>query len=283
MTTRIIEIEGLTHSYPDGTEALHGIDLTIDRGEMVALIGENGAGKTTLAKHLNGLLKAGAGRVRVAGMDAALTPVARLGKTVGYVFQNPDHQIFNETVAGEVAFGLRNLGLGSSAVRERVARALTAVGLSEYSQACPFHLSRGQRQRVALASVLAMQTDVIVLDEPTTGQDHRESLEIMALVQRLHQKGHTIIFITHDMSLVARFARRVVVLGNGRVLADGAVRDILSRAELLARTCLEPPAITRLAGRCAELGIPGNLLTVEEMYRCLSRQMERGVRVEHCG
>lgn len=283
MSETLIEIQRLVHRYPDGTEALRGIDLSVGRGEILALIGENGAGKTTLAKHLNGLLKASAGRVTVAGRDPARTGVARMARTVGYVFQNPDHQIFHHTVAAEVAFGLKNLGLEAAAVEARVNRALTAVGLGGRHAACPFQLSRGQRQRVALAAVLAMQTEIIVLDEPTTGQDHRESLEIMKLVQRLHRKGHTIVFITHDMSLVARFARRAVVLGEGRVLADGPVREVFRRHEVLARTYLEPPSVTRLAARCAEFGLPDNLLTVDEMHRLLRRELNRREQVEQCG
>lgn len=280
MTTPLIEIRGLTHRYPGHIDALANIDLIINQGEMVALIGENGAGKTTLAKHLNGLLRPTRGRVIVAGMDTARTAVARLSRTVGYVFQNPDHQIFHETVATEVAFGLHNLGLEAAAVRTRVRRALAAVGLAAHHDACPFHLGRGLRQRVALASVLAMGTDVMVLDEPTTGQDHREAQEIMALVRELNARGHTIIFITHDMSLVALFARRAVVLGHGRVMADGPARDLLCQPELLARTGLEPPMITRLARRCAALGIPGNLMTVREMHGALNRALERRGRRE---
>ncbi|HHW42745.1 MAG TPA: energy-coupling factor transporter ATPase [Desulfotomaculum sp.] len=265
----VLRVENLCFSYRAGEPVLQNVSLEIHRGEIVALIGQNGAGKSTLARHFNGLLKPERGRVLVDGRDTAGEPVAALARTVGYVFQNPDRQIFHDTVAREVAFGVQNMGYSREEVDRRVQRALAAVGLEGCAGAYPFALSRGQRQRLALASVLAMEPPVIILDEPTTGQDYRESMEIMELVDNLNRRGHTILFITHDMSLVARFARRVVVLCRGRVLMDGPVRQVFSQPDVLGQTFLRPPQITRLAQSLEAYGIPGDVLTVEELYRHL--------------
>lgn len=275
----LIRTENLTCCYGN-LAVLKNISLEITKGECVAIIGQNGAGKTTLAKHFNGLLKPSSGKVYIKGRDTAPLKVSELARTVGYVFQNPDHQIFHDTVAKEVAFGLKNLRLAGREVAERVAAALEAVGLSDYCQAHPYSLSKGQRQRVALASVLAMQTEAIVLDEPTTGQDYRESVQIMDMVKALNEKGHTIVFITHDMSLVARYAKRVIVLCKGEILADGDGRSILTRPDLLKKTCLYPPQITALAQALAKYAITPDVLSVEEMYEKL--QKLRGEKIGRC-
>ncbi|SHF01778.1 energy-coupling factor ABC transporter ATP-binding protein [Desulforamulus putei] len=269
----LIDIKGLSYSYEQGQPALQDINLTIYPGELVALVGQNGAGKTTLVKHCIGLLRPQTGRVTVCGQDAAKTRISHLARQVGFVFQNPDHQIFHDTVQKEVAFGLQNLGLPRDEIEKRVAAALRDVGLQHLAQVYPHRLSRGQRQRVALASVLAMQTRIIILDEPTTGQDSLERLQIMELVRDLNREGHTILFITHDMTLVARYARRVIVLCQGRVIADGSTRDVLSQTQLLAQTLLEPPQITLLANRLNGLLTPGSevILTVDEMVEHLHK------------
>ncbi|MDI6906593.1 MAG: ABC transporter ATP-binding protein [Thermoanaerobacterales bacterium] len=272
----VLEVQDLHFRYPGAPEdALRGISLRIAPGEMVALIGQNGAGKSTLARHFNGLLRPTAGRVLVGGRDAAGLKVSALARHVGYVFQNPDHQIFHDTVGGEVAFGLHNLGVPRTEIRERVAAALEFVGLAGTEETYPFELSKGQRQRLALAAVLAMRTGVIVLDEPTTGQDYRESRQIMDRVKELNEAGHTIVFITHDMELVARYAARVVVLGQGRVPADGGVREVFARPEVLRLTDLRPPDITRLAQRLNRPEIPRDVLLVEEMA-CVLRSLAVG-------
>lgn len=265
----IISVENLSYSYGGGEPVLKNISMEIARGECLAIIGQNGAGKTSLAKHFNGLHRPTSGKVFIDGKDSARMKVSGLARTVGYVFQNPDHQIFNDTVGREIAFGLKNLGLSAGDIDDRVAKALEAVGLSSHHRTYPFNLSKGQRQRVALASVLAMQTQVIVLDEPTTGQDYRESAQIMEMVKKLNEKGHTIIFITHDMSLVADYARRAVVLCSGEILADGNVRSIFSMPELLARTYLNPPQVTALAQGLGKHQIPPDVLTVDEMFNLL--------------
>lgn len=265
----VVEVLDLRYRYPNGPEALRGVTLTINAGEMVALVGQNGAGKSTLARHLNGLLRPTAGRVKILGRDTARLRVSDLARYVGYVFQNPDHQIFRETVADEVAFGPASLGYPPEEVATRVHDALRFVGLEEKRGVHPHELSRGERQRVALAAVLALQTPVIVLDEPTTGQDYRASLEIMDRVRELNRAGHTIIFITHDMELVARYASRVIVMAHGNVLADGGTREIFCLPEVLAASSLAPPDITCLAQELAPFGIRGDILTVEEMLDAL--------------
>lgn len=226
---------------------LKGISLTFEPGEFVALIGQNGAGKTTLAKHLNGVYRPGRGRVLVGGLDTSGQTIASLAGQVGYCYQNPDHQIFQQTLYDEVAFGPRNQGLSAPQVEERVQEALTAVGLWAERAEAPHFASKGERQRIAVASVLAMRPEVIVLDEPTTGLDWAGSREMMTLVRNLNEAGASILMITHDMRLVADYARRVVVLGGGRVLFDGTPRSAFAQAELLAEAGLRPPQASQLS------------------------------------
>jgi energy-coupling factor transport system ATP-binding protein len=285
----LFEVEDLEHRYSNGTLALDGIDLTIREGEFVALVGANGSGKTTLARHLNGMLQPSAPRrpvapspprpgprprngvVRVAGQSTAGVSVTTLGRAVGYVSQNPDHQLFAETVADEVAFGPRNHGVADGEVRERVEEALAAVGLTGREQEDPFSLTKGERQRVAVASVLATRPRALILDEPTTGLDPRERRSLMTLVRRLNEAGHTILCITHHLEIVAEFAHRIVVLRRGRRFLDGTVREVLAREAELAEAGLRPPDLVRLSNR---LGTPAPFLTVEEGVSVL-----RGVRL----
>lgn len=267
MTTPYIAVRDLGFRYPDGTEALSRVTLDIGEGEMLALIGQNGSGKTTLSKCLNGLFKPTSGEILVDGLNSKTTPIVQMVKRVGYVFQNPDHQLFNNTCWDEVAYGPRNIQLPEAEVKERVAEAARVVGLSEaLFGEHPFFLSKGLRQRVAIASILALRPRVIIVDEPTTGQDARQSAEIMSFLRDLNtQLGHTIVIITHDMPIVAEYARRVVVMGLGQVLADGPTREIFQQADVLARTHLEPPQITQLAQRVQDLGVHPGVLTVDEL------------------
>ncbi|AQS58653.1 energy-coupling factor ABC transporter ATP-binding protein [Desulforamulus ferrireducens] len=269
----VIEINGLSFGYEFGDSVLKDIHLAIFPGEMVALVGQNGAGKTTLVKHLIGLLRPPVGKVKVGGLDVANSRISTLARQVGYVFQNPDHQIFHDTVQAEVAFGLHNLNLPREEIGQRVKAALSDVGLAHLAMANPQRLSRGQRQRVALASVLAMRTPVLVLDEPTTGQDYQERQQIMELVKQLNKAGHTIIFITHDMSLVAHYASRVIVLCQGRIVLDGATREVFQQPQKLAESLLVPPQINILANQLNEqLNVQGPvILTVQEMQTYLQQ------------
>jgi energy-coupling factor transport system ATP-binding protein len=274
-TTPFIEVNDLTFRYADETLALTGINLAIYKGEFMALIGQNGSGKTTLSKCLNGLFKPTKGDVIVEGLNSKTTAIVQMVRRVGYVFQNPDHQLFNNNCWDEIAYGPRNIQLSESEVKERVEEAARVVGLDEgYFTEHPFFLSKGLRQRVAIASILALRPTVIIVDEPTTGQDSRQSFEIMDFLKELNEKlGHTVIIITHDMPIVAQYARRVVVMGTGQILADGPTAEIFKQTETLAETFLEPPQITQLAQASQESGFNPGTLTVAEMldqYRQLT-------------
>lgn len=274
MPRPIIQVEGLHYSYGNGAPALAGIDLTIAAGDYAAIVGQNGSGKTTLVKHFNGLLKPTRGRVLVDGADTARRTIGELARLVGYVFQNPDHQLFCATTREELAFGPRNLGLGGAEVQERTEEALVALGLQAYAESPPAILGLGLRRQVAVASVYAMRPRVLILDEPTAGLDWRATLDLMALIGGLHQEGHTILLITHDMRLVAGFCPRTLVLHQGQLLADGPTRVILPQRELLAAAGLEPPQITALAGCLAPLGLPPDLLTVGEFCAAYAARLE---------
>jgi energy-coupling factor transporter ATP-binding protein EcfA2 len=253
-----IEIAGLRHAYPGGEEALRGVDLAIGPGEAVAMVGQNGSGKTTLAKHLVRILAPGAGSVRVGGRDLAGRTIADVAATVGFVFQDPDRQLFSRSVEREVAFGPRNLRLANADTARLVARALAAVGLAERAAENPYDLGLSDRKLVALASVLAMDPAVLVLDEPTTGQDGPGIARVGALVDAWTAAGRMVLAITHDMEFAARHFGRIVVMRDGLVVADGAPANVLAAANraLLASTGLEPPALAELAARLGIGGVP---------------------------
>jgi energy-coupling factor transport system ATP-binding protein len=268
-TEKLIEVSNLTFEYPDGTSALHDIDLDIYANQFIALIGQNGSGKTTLAKCLNGLLRPTQGYVKIGDLDTRTRGMTkRVVTKVGYVFQNPDHQLFNNAVFKEIAYGPRNIGLKEDEVKERVEEAAQVAGVEEdIFEEHPFFLTKGLRQRVAIASILAMRPQTIIVDEPTTGQDLGQSLEVMNFLRDLWEKeGHTIVIITHEMPIVAQYARRVVVLAQGRVLMDGTTQEVFAEPELLAQTFVKPPQITRLAQALNGYGIPRDILSVSEMY-----------------
>jgi cobalt transport protein ATP-binding subunit len=275
----IIEVKDLHHRYPNGCHALRGVSMTIDQGEFVAIIGQNGSGKTTFVKHLNGLLRATTGTVYVNGQDVSKHKVSEVARVVGYCFQNPDHQIFCDTVYKEVAYGPRNLHLSQAEIEERVIEALSAVGLLDLQASMPRDLSKGQRQRLAVASVLSMRPEVLIVDEPTTGQDYRDGVDMLSLVQRLNQAGHTVLFITHDMPMVARFAQRVIVFRDGQILLDGTTREVFGQADMLRTTFLAPPQITSLAQALPEF-FPDTVLSVDEMVdQTLAMLQKRGKEV----
>ncbi len=265
----VIECEDLGHVYPGGVSALNGANLTVRRGEIIAIIGQNGGGKTTLAKHLNGLLLPTRGRVRVNGSPTTEQSLLQLGKTVAYVFQNPVHQIFSETVFNEVAFGLRQRKMSEPEIARLVEQALAAVGLSGFEQDDPFTLTKSGRKRVAVASVLAMKPDVLILDEPTTGLDYLEQRSMMEMIKSINEQGCTIIFITHHMWIVAEYAHRVLVLKDGRLLLDGAPRDAFAREELLSGASIHPPQATSFS-----MALGKTMLSVEEMGFCTTKGAE---------
>ncbi len=252
-----VEIRGLVHRYPGGVEAVRGVDLSIAPGESVAIVGQNGSGKTTLVKHLDGLLRPHAGSVAVGGRDIGGLPVSEIARTVGFVFQHPDEQLFNRSVEREVGFGPRNLRLGPAMTATVVERALGLTGLDDVRAVNPYDLGLSVRKLVALASVLAMEPAVLVLDEPTTGQDGPGVARVGAIVDAYRAIGRTVIAISHDMEFAARHFGRVVVVRDGLVVADGPPGDVFApeRAELLASTGLEPPPAARIGARLG-LGAP---------------------------
>ncbi|MGZ3620260.1 MAG: ABC transporter ATP-binding protein, partial [Candidatus Binataceae bacterium] len=243
----LVEVRALSFNYPDGPPVLDSIDLRIAPGEFVAIIGQNGSGKTTLAKHLVGLLHPTAGAVMLNGRDRTAMRPAETAAEVGYVFQNPDHQIFAATVEDEVAFGPRNFNLAPDEIQRRCDEVLRAVGLQDARALDPFLLSKGERQRLAVASVLALRPRLLILDEPTTGLDYREQRRMMALVTELNREGIAIVMITHTPWLVAEYARRVVLIRRGRKLYDGGVREFFTRDELLASSSFRAPEATELS------------------------------------
>jgi len=259
----VIQAENVYFDYPDGTPVLKGIDIVIRRGEMVAILGQNASGKTTLIKLFNGLLRPTHGRVVVDGKSTHEQGLFELAQKVGYVFQNPDHQLFAETVYDEVAFPLRLRRLDERTIQYAVTEALEAVGLAGYEQADPFTLTKSGRQRVALASVLAMKPEILILDEPTTGLDYHEQRSMMNLVRRLNERGSTIIFVTHHMWVAAEYAHRIYVMKDGQFIAQGTAREVFAREEDLLAAGLRPPLHVSFANRLGK-----TLLTVDELVAC---------------
>jgi energy-coupling factor transporter ATP-binding protein EcfA2 len=262
-----VEVEDLWYRYNDGPLALAGIDLSLEAGDFLAIIGQNGSGKTTLVKHFNGLLRPTRGQVLILGQGTAGQSVGQLARKVGYLFQNPDHQIFSSTVRDEVAFGPRNLGLSEAEVTARTAEALALFDLEDWADTPPAVLGYGLRRQVTVAAVWAMLPQVLILDEPTVGLDWRSIQTLMAGITNLNRQGHTIILVTHDMKLVAEFASKVLVLNDGQVLAWGSPRQVFQQETILRRAFLAPPPITALARRMRPYGLRGDSLTVQEFYQ----------------
>ena len=233
-----LEVRGLAFAYPDGLQALFGIDLSIARGERVALLGPNGAGKTTLVLHLNGVLTAGAGSIWVGGLEVTKQNLREIRRRVAIVFQDPDDQLFMPTVRDDVAFGPANLGITGAELDARVMKALDAVGMAEVADRTPHHLSFGQRRRVAVATVLAMEPDVLVLDEPSSNLDPAGRRELAAVLRGLDL---TMLMVTHDLPYALELCERAVVMNEGAIAADGPTHSIMSDAELMQANRLELP------------------------------------------
>ncbi|MGH7251181.1 MAG: energy-coupling factor transporter ATPase [Nitrospiraceae bacterium] len=268
----IIEAHQVSYEYQRGSPVVSDLSFTVHEGEFVAIIGRNGSGKSTLAMLLSGLNSPIRGRVLVGGRDTRTLGAGQLATTVGYVFQNPDHQIFAENVGEEVVFGVRNLGFPPEDCERRVAEALDAVGLTapEVRKQDPFSLTKGDRQRIAVASVLAARPRILIFDEPTTGLDAEQTDRMMRMLRRLNQRGHTIVIITHTLSLVAAYASRCAVMRDGRIMADGPTREvfrILTDPQLAASVGLEVPPLTRFAARWGH-----TLLTVDEVRSALRKK-----------
>ncbi|GAB4459209.1 MAG: ABC transporter ATP-binding protein [Anaerolineales bacterium] len=244
-----IEISNLHFTYPSGVQALRGISLSIEAGEQVGIVGQNGAGKTTLVRHFNGLLQPTAGKVKIGDWDTRHYSVAKLASRVGYVFQNPDEQLFSRDVRTEVAFGPKNLGYPKEQVEALVADALEMTQLSDKTETNPYDLSPTWRKMVAIASVIAMDTPIVIFDEPTTGQDAASVTRIANVIRVLRQRGKTVITITHDIDFCAENFERVIAMSQGRIVLDGKANDVLGQEEILAATYVDPPQLTRLGRR----------------------------------
>jgi energy-coupling factor transporter ATP-binding protein EcfA2 len=255
--------------------ALQDVSLAVHPGELIALIGRNGSGKTTLAKHLNGLLKPSAGRVLAGGIDTREVPVGELARQVGYVFQNPDHQLFLPSVRAEVAWGPEHLGLGGDALDVRVQTTLERFGLTVWAEHHPAMLGRGLRRLTALAAVYAMGPKVLVLDEPTGGLDRRLTSELMAILCGLTAEGQAVVLITHEMTLVAEHADRVVALRGGVVVADERPSSFFDRDDVAAAAGIEPPGIVRLAHDLRAAGMPAGVTTLDGFVEAYSDLRER--------
>ncbi len=250
----VISLQDVSFSYEGGIEALKRVSLRVAKGEKVAVVGGNGSGKTTLAKHLNGLLKPSSGKVLIGGQDSSRTSVATLARTVGYVFQNPDYQLFCTSVEEEVRFGPHSMGLGRDDESALVERSMKLMGIGHLREQSPISLSLGDRRKVAIASVLATSPEVFVLDEPTTGLDTVESAQLMATLDVLRSEGMTVVLITHEMRLVAQHMDRVIAMSEGSVAFDTEVEEAFSDSDRLRRCKLLAPPITVLAQRLRAQG-----------------------------
>jgi energy-coupling factor transport system ATP-binding protein len=270
----MIEVEDVYFRYPNGVEALRGVSLTIKNGEFVAIMGQNGAGKTTLVKHFNGLLKPTKGKVSVDGVETTKVSVATLARKVGFVFQNPDHQLFSETVEEEIAFALKNFGFKETIIKRRVQWALNLLGLTQYRKTSPFMLSGGERKRVALASVLAWNPKILILDEPTIGQDYQQKEKLRQFILQMKTQRKTVIIVTHDVEFVAECNPRVVLMREGKIVADGEAKEILTNEEVLTQASIVPPQIAQIFMQIPSLELPKNIIDVYEAREILLKILE---------
>jgi len=259
----------VSFTYPSSVRALDGIDLNIGSGEFVAIVGENGAGKTTLVKMLVGLLHPDEGSVNVGDWDISEHTTAELARRVGFLFQNPDDQLFERSVTREVAFGPYNLGFPKRKVNTNTRNALKDVGLAEKAEINPYDLEPFERKLLALAATLAQDTPVLVLDEPSIGQDEHGRRRIGRILQDLHKKGRTILLISHDLDFCAQYVERVTVIADGHVLEDGSAETVFAKSELLQKAALIPPQLVRLA---QALKMPSTPLTIPGFVRAFGKQ-----------
>ena len=267
----------INYDDPNIEWVLKDVNLEVNAGEFVAIIGQNGAGKTTLVKHFNGLNNAVKGEVIVNHRNVKDIPFKEIAAEVGYVYQNPDHQIFNLTVDEEISFGLKHLGESEEQIAERVKEVRATVGLVELEDDYPFALGRGERQKLAVASILSMNPPILIIDEPTTGLDWKGGMAMMNLIRELHQQGHTIIMITHDMRIVSLYAQRVVVMAQGEILLDGTPKEVFKEDEILSKAFLQPPQINRICkGLSEEFNMPLDILSVDEAIESYKSLIYRG-------
>lgn len=270
----MITVEDIHYVYPNQVKALKGVSLTINEGEFIAIMGQNGAGKTTLIKHFNGLLKPSQGTVRVNGVETKKTSVAALSRNVGFVFQNPDNQLFSETVEEEIAFALKNFGFKKDVIEKRITWALNLLSLTQYRKTSPFLLSGGERKRVALASVLAWDPETLILDEPTIGQDHEQKEKLRQFIMQMQTRKKTVVIVTHDVEFVAECNPRVLLMKDGKIVADGIAKDILTNPELLAASSIVLPQIAQIFAKLTPLGLPKDVIDIYEAKEVILKAME---------
>ncbi len=286
MAENIIKTEGLSYVYSAGTpyehRAIDDVNIEIEKGSFVGLIGHTGSGKSTLIQHLNGLLKPSSGKIYIGGEDLWANPkdIRRFRFKVGLVFQYPEHQLFEETVRKDIAFGPKNMGLSDEEVEARVLEAAKHTGLTEdYLEKSPFELSGGEKRRVAIAGVLAMRPEVLILDEPTAGLDPKGREFILSEIKNYHNEtGATIILVSHSMEDVARFASHVLIMNHSRVAMYGETRDVFKRVDELCEIGLEVPQISRVFAKLREKGInvPESVLTVAEAKEAMLDLLKKG-------
>jgi energy-coupling factor transport system ATP-binding protein len=265
MSTPLIKVTDARYVYSNGAVlALDGVSLEIPEGQSVGIVGQNGSGKTTLTKLLNGLLKPTSGSIVIDGKDTAKNSVQQMSSTVGYVFQNPNHQLFAPSVTAELAFGPTNLKLPPEEITERIAHALEFFDIKQYADMHPYRLSFPLRKLVGIASVFTMGPKVFVLDEPTTGQDHQTTKVINQLIHRLQDRGSTVICVSHDMPLLADVSERMIVMWNAKIIADGGAREVFGNTEVMERTHIAPPQVTQISLRLkSRKGKPASLSVAE--------------------
>ena len=267
MTDKIVlKVDDVGYTYATGSTALEHVSFEVRQGEFIAIIGQNGAGKSTLLKNITGLLTPTEGDIYVNGVNTKQLSVASISHQIGFVLQNPDRQLFADTVLKEVAFGLQNAKVPEDEIKRRVVETLESVGLSAQIDEFPPALSKGDRAKVVVASVIVMNAGIIILDEPTSGQDYKGCYQIMDIAKRLNSEGHTVIFVTHHMPLVSEFSERTIVMSRKHVLMDGPSHDVFQHAALLETTNIRPPQITRLGTMLEEkIPISGTMLSVSEL------------------
>ena len=272
----VLTFDHVEFAYPNGGAAVHDLSLTLYPGELVGIVGQNGAGKTTLTKLLTGLLKPASGSVRVTGLDTAAVPTSRIAREVATLFQNPDRQICKDTVLDEVAFGLELAGIDRAEALRRAQLVIDRFGLP--ADEAPFSLSRGQRQMVALASVVVVEPKIVVLDEPTSGLDYRECMTVMETVRTMAERGCAVIMVCHDMEVVSDFAERIVVMADGRILDRGRTHELFSNIELMRRAYVEPPQVIELSRRLASSVSPAfaQVSEVTDVVRITKEMVHRG-------
>lgn len=269
----MITLRDVNYTYPNGVEALKNITLELEGREFVALMGENGSGKTTLLKHFNGLLRPTGGSVIVDGQDTRKSTVASLSRKIGIVFQNPDRYFFSDTVEDEIAFGLRNFGFPADVIRRQTEWALKFMDLERYRKQSPHLLSGGEKKRLALASVLAWDPEVLVLDEPTIGQDYGQKEKLSHLITQLNAQGRSVIIATHDVEFVAAVRPRVILMSKARVRADGSAEEVLTDIKTLQDCSIIPPQITQLMNLISHLGFSSRILDLTEAVKVISERI----------